>query len=329
MFLRLTFILLVATLQVVNVAVSANDERNVDQWMESCNCENEEGISEHMELLSQAEECMKSLHQLNQSHIKSAVEWRREKFDLSLKLQNNEQELTKLQQKLHDQFIKYEAVLEESRISINNKILYENITAICNAIHDAKDQELHNAAMNGNVQLVRNLITKGVNVSATNEDRNSGLIFASWNNHTAIVKLLIEAGAYLNAQNINNSTALILAAYHNQTEVCKMLLDAGADANIENRHGEVALTYAVWRNNVEAVKMVLENGAEVDIATNEGNTPLHTAARYGYIDIAKILVEHGAKLNVKNNEGRTPLGRALFYHQSQMVRYLSSIEAKG
>ena len=64
------------------------------------NCSNKEQRwkSEQMQLMSQAAEYKLALHQLNQSYAQAASEWRREKLDLNLKLQNNEQELTKLQQ---------------------------------------------------------------------------------------------------------------------------------------------------------------------------------------------------------------------------------------
>ncbi|KAF4525911.1 hypothetical protein B566_EDAN014628 [Ephemera danica] len=366
---------------VMNVAVSADDgtqqEWGVDQWMASCNCKDDRNIelfkefsafsrelinncsnkeqrwkSEQMQLMSQAAEYKLALHQLNQSNAQAAAEWRREKLDLSLKLQNNEQELTKMQQcvgvrcydvksaqdmKAHnsltaiamydDLITKLTPCLKASNISIQQII--DEKADIYIKLKDL-EKTLLTAARDGNVQMIRSLIANGVNINATDKDKNSGLILASRHNYKAIVKDLIDAGAYLDTRNINNETALFLAVYNNYTEICKMVLDAGADANTQNMDSYSALSYTIIKYNLNVFKMLIEKGAEVNPKTIDGITPLHTVAKYGHIDMAKILVEHGAKLNVTmvaNDEGRTPLGRALYYNQAQMVRYLMSIGA--
>ncbi|KAF4525912.1 hypothetical protein B566_EDAN014629 [Ephemera danica] len=346
-------LLLVAAVQVMNVATSADDgtqhEWGVDQWMASCNCKNDRNIELFKEGISEQIEAKESLYQLNESYALAAAEWRREQLDLKVKLQNNEQKLTKLRQcdgvrcydvklaqdmKAHNYLTAitmYEDLITKLTPCLKppNTHIQQLIDETADIYSKLKDLEksLHTAARDGNVQLIRNLIASGVNVSATDENKNSGLIIASRHNYKAIVKVLIEAGAYLDTRNINNETALFLAAKNNNTEICKMLLDEGADANIQNTERHSALTLAILKNNLNVVKMLIEKGAEINIAADRGNTPLHTAARYGYIDIAKVLVEHGPNLNVTNDEGKTPLGRALLYDQAQMVRYLMSIGA--
>ena len=101
---------------------------------------------------------------------------------------------------------------------------------------------LHQAALEGNLEAIRQLIEAGADL---NEKEPSGgsspLIVAATFGQTEVAKALIEAGADVDQRNNDGSTALLSAAFLCRTEIVAALLDAGADKSIRNNAGSTAL----------------------------------------------------------------------------------------
>ncbi|ELU08128.1 hypothetical protein CAPTEDRAFT_87810, partial [Capitella teleta] len=57
---------------------------------------------------------------------------------------------------------------------------------------------LHIAAMKGNNEIVKMLVSCGTTVDVTNESQETPLMWAVWGNHLATVSLLLELGASAN-----------------------------------------------------------------------------------------------------------------------------------
>jgi len=100
---------------------------------------------------------------------------------------------------------------------------------------------LHEAALRGNLQAIREHIAAGSNL---NEKDPSGggspLITAAAFGQTEVARALIEAGADLNAKNNEGSTALHTAAFLCRTEIVEALLENGADRHARNNAGATA-----------------------------------------------------------------------------------------
>jgi uncharacterized protein len=96
---------------------------------------------------------------------------------------------------------------------------------------------------------VQAAISKGADVSATNDDGWTPLMMAAYSNkNPEVITVLLKAGANLSAGNRYGVTALILAASANQNpEVLVTLLKAGADAKAHDVTGATAL-YAAQDN---------------------------------------------------------------------------------
>jgi len=58
-----------------------------------------------------------------------------------------------------------------------------------------EDKNLLDATRSGNLTLVKDLVAKGANVNAINEDGNTALLIATLKGHGAIVRFLLEKGA--------------------------------------------------------------------------------------------------------------------------------------
>lgn len=113
-------------------------------------------------------------------------------------------------------------------------------TSDTNAIRTHKG--LHEAAVQGDIEVVRQHINAGSNL---NEMESSGgsspLITAATFGKTEVARVLIDAGADVNFKNKEGSTALHAAAFFCNTGIVEILLDNGADINIRNKAGSTAL----------------------------------------------------------------------------------------
>jgi len=119
-----------------------------------------------------------------------------------------------------------------------------------------------------------------------------------------LVRLMVERGADVTAT--NRRTVLHLAAGAGNLEVMKWLIEHGAD---DTAIKDTVLVAAVTEGQLEVVKwLVQERGAKITWTGSEGLTVLHIAAREGQLEVAKCLVERGhADVTAKDLGGRTVL----------------------
>lgn len=141
---------------------------------------------------------------------------------------------------------------------------------------------------------------------------------AALNGHVEIVKVLLEAGADVNAKSGRSGLTPLHeaakkehvdeAAKNGHVETVKVLLKAGADVNAEDGDGDTPLLYAAGKRTiedilnpavnfekVEIVKMLLKEGANVNAKNKNGRTPLYWPMKQGKDNVVKVLVEAGAK----------------------------------
>ncbi|MBD3349211.1 MAG: serine hydrolase [Candidatus Eisenbacteria bacterium] len=99
-----------------------------------------------------------------------------------------------------------------------------------------------------------------------------GLHLAALQGDVDAVRQHIEAGTDLNARDAYGSTPLIVAATFGKTEVARTLLDAGADTEIENNDGSAPLHVAAFLGHEEIVGALLEAGADRYSRNMSGST---------------------------------------------------------
>jgi ankyrin repeat protein len=115
----------------------------------------------------------------------------------------------------------------------------------CVACGTSKDQELVQAAKQGNTTVIEKLLRDGADVNAKDEEyQSTALMWAAHNGHTQAVRMLIDNGAEINARRFKGETALWFAAQKGQLAPLKALVEYGADATIPGRDGDTALNIA-------------------------------------------------------------------------------------
>jgi ankyrin repeat protein len=100
---------------------------------------------------------------------------------------------------------------------------------------------LHTAAVQGNVDAVRQHIEAGSDLDQKDGYGSTPLVVAATFGKTEVARALIEAGADLSLTNSEGATPLHVAAFLCRGEIVQALLDAGADKNARDKAGSTAL----------------------------------------------------------------------------------------
>lgn len=103
---------------------------------------------------------------------------------------------------------------------------------------------LMQAAREGEVQALEQLIAAGADVNATNADGNTALWLACFAERLDALDRLIEAGAQVDHANDNEATCLMFASSTGKVEIVRRLLRAGADLTLRTLDDDTALDMA-------------------------------------------------------------------------------------
>ena len=161
---------------------------------------------------------------------------------------------------------------------------------------DAQSSTIADAAMNGDVEAVRALLKKGLDVNEAQGDGTTALHWAAIKGNTDVAQMLIYAGANLRATTrLGGYTPLYLAAKGGHSAVVAALLAAGADPKVATTNGTTPLMIAAAAGDTKTITSLVENGSDIDAKdTAKGETALMFAAAFNRADAVKLLLARGA-----------------------------------
>merc|ERR1711972_743523 len=124
----------------------------------------------------------------------------------------------------------------------------------------------------GNLEMTKFLVEHGVSMSPKErKDLGETLLSKAQSGDVNVVKMLVSAGVDTEATMEDGSTALSLAAGTGQLEIVKGLVEAGAKVDIRCGMYSVSPLYmASVRSHVATAKYLAENGANKDGTDTEG-----------------------------------------------------------
>lgn len=159
------------------------------------------------------------------------------------------------------------------------------------------------AAMEGDLEAIRELIRGGGDVNEAQADGMTALHWAADRGDVELALLLLEAGADPSAvTRIGAHTPVLVAARRGHDAVLQTLLEAGADPNARtSTAGTSALHFAAAAGTPDAVRLLVEHGADVNAreASHE-HTPLMFAAAANHAETIRTLLEAGADPDLTN-----------------------------
>ena len=152
---------------------------------------------------------------------------------------------------------------------------------------------------------------------------NEDLFEAAQDGNLEECRRLILSGASGSSTDYNGTTPLHLAAREGHVDVCRYLVDKGADVSITDDGGFTPLHLAAVRGHVDVCRYLVDKGADVRITDDGGFTPLHWAAISGHVDVCRVLVHSGADVKVADSSAWTPLHYVAFHGRANVCRYLT------
>ncbi|KAM7533162.1 hypothetical protein Aperf_G00000122740 [Anoplocephala perfoliata] len=217
------------------------------------------------------------------------------------------------------------------------------------------DVQFHAACKNADLDEVKTLLAKGLDINVTNVDGLTVLHQACIDENYDVVQFLLENNANVNAQDNEGWTPLHACASCAYPELAKLLLEHGADTGIVSFEQELPLDVAQGKDMVALLKdwmqrqSVDENAARsaeerqmlqdaqewlrtgkypqvVDPRT--GATALHIAAAKGYSDVLELLLKlPNVDVDATDVDGWTPLHAAAHWAKEKPLRLLAAAGA--
>ncbi|KAL5964254.1 Protein phosphatase 1 regulatory subunit 12B [Taenia solium] len=217
------------------------------------------------------------------------------------------------------------------------------------------DVQFHAACKNSELDEVKELLSKGVDIDVANVDGLTVLHQACIDNNYEVVQFLLSNNANVNAQDNEGWTPLHACASCSYTELAKLLLENGADAGIVSFEQELPLDVAQGGDMVSLLKDWMQRqsidekvarGAEEQQMLNDvqewlksgqyprvvdprtGATALHIAAAKGYSEVLELLLKlPGVEVDATDIDGWTPLHAAAHWAKEKPLRLLAAAGA--
>ncbi|MBQ6516001.1 ankyrin repeat domain-containing protein [bacterium] len=223
--------------------------------------------------------------------------------------------------------------------------------------------ELIEASIDGDLEMLKKEIAKGTNVNGRNCDDGIALSYAISNDnmevfeellkhpkinvnlkddygmpllHLAMAekepkyakKLLEHPDIDVNIRNDEKETPLTYACYNGQKEIAEMLIQhPNINVNLKDGYGYTPLINAVLHDAPDIVELLLQHP---DISVNSikpdsGNTALMIAIKEGYTDCTEKILEHpGVNLGIKNNQGEDAWDISVYKVDKEITKMLAN-----
>uniref|UniRef100_A0A672MAU2 Protein phosphatase 1 regulatory subunit 12C-like n=1 Tax=Sinocyclocheilus grahami TaxID=75366 RepID=A0A672MAU2_SINGR len=174
---------------------------------------------------------------------------------------------------------------------------------------------LHQACIDGSMEMVEFLLSRGANVNQVDSEGWTPLHVAASCGNLEITEFLLRHGASLCSVNCDGDVPMDIA----EDEATETLLQEHTltpDVEAAKRAEEEWI--------MRDARHWLTNGLPANLChPRTGATPLHVAAAKGYLEAIKLLCQCGLDVSAKDYDGWTPLHAAAHWGQSEACRLLA------
>ncbi|PON46106.1 N-terminal acetyltransferase A, auxiliary subunit [Parasponia andersonii] len=213
----------------------------------------------------------------------------------------------------------------EGKTEVCNYLLEELKLDVDTVDEDGETPLIH-AARQGHTVTAKFLLEHGADPSIASNLGATALHHAAGIGDIELLRHLISKGVDVNSQS-DAGTPLIWAAGHGQEEALKVLLERHANPNAETDDDITPLLSAVAAGSLPCLELLIQAGAKVNVSAG-GATPLHIAADHGSVEIIKCLLKAGADPNVTDEDGTKPILVAAARGNREAVEILFPLTSK-
>lgn len=194
---------------------------------------------------------------------------------------------------------------------------------------------LLNFAESGSLSMVKNLVEeKNIDASAADKVGCTALHKSASSGHIDIVRYLLSKGVNIDSKiecnnpKLSGITPVLYAVNSGHHHVAKFLIEQGADTSVVV-NGLNLLDVAVDSDNPSVIGLILEKGFSVEQCFSSNLTPLARALSKGKCESVKFLLEIGANYKISGpQDDRSPLYYAVQESSECTELLLKHVETK-
>jgi len=120
------------------------------------------------------------------------------------------------------------------------------------------------------------------------------LHLACYNNNLDMIRFLLEKGLNINASDCNLNTPFHILCKKGYSAILKELFEMKLDINVnaQNVIGKTGMHYACQNQDVVTIKLLLEHNVNLGLVDSHGNNPLHIACSVNNHEIIDLILNH-------------------------------------
>ena len=172
-------------------------------------------------------------------------------------------------------------------------------------LSEGDENFLHFAAQNANIEAIKWLCSKKININQIASDKRTPIFYAVESDSLESLKILIENGADINQKNVFNRTVLQEAVISNKNRIIDYLLEQDIDiANVDSQGRNIVFDSVAngTKNLVEKISSI-EN-IDVNLKDANGSTVMHQKSVHDNPELALTLMDNGADPTICDEEGK-------------------------
>ncbi|PWH86721.1 ankyrin repeat domain-containing protein [Brumimicrobium oceani] len=207
----------------------------------------------------------------------------------------------------------------------------------------AKDKNnstvFHYASSQGKIELLEQLIAKGLNPSAINDNNENALFFAArgkrgFRNELPIFEYLVSKGCEPTLTNNSGSNLLhYLASGNKNKDVFAYFIDQQVDVQKVNKEGNTPLMIAAARNNEVSLLVLYEMTEDKFLVNENGYNVLTYALRRKNTGLAERVLKQGIDFKLRDKTGDNLITHLVAtYNEKEkefFIHYFKMLKEKG